>query len=296
MLLKRMVKRIMPKSIKKYIKNSLALAPESKTTEYIIRTSDIDRLYGKRVIVTGGTGAIGSAICHRLLLEGAIVGVCGRSEEKLKSVIKRFHDEKLPGNGVAVPLNLDVTSDENIENVIRYFVKEYGSIDAFINNAGGGARGDSKLLHEQDISVIDYVLNTNLRGSMICARKAAQVMTSQGYGKIINMSSVVGMQGKSKMTDYATAKAGIIGFTKSLAIELGEHNITVNCISPGMVNQIPFDAGIPVKATNTNCLKRFGYTDEVANLVAFIVSNESNYITGHNFVIDGGRSLGLRGD
>lgn len=295
MSLKQVVKRMIPLSIKKYIKKNL-VGSERTVTEYIIKTSDINKLHGKRVIVTGGTGAIGSAICHRLLYEGAIVGICGRNEEKLKSLIERFNAEKLPGSGVAFPLILDVTCDESIENAINHFVNQHGGIDVFINNAGGGAREDSKLLHEQDIAVIDRVLNTNLRGSMICARKAAQFMIPQRYGKIINMSSVIGMQGKVKMTDYATAKAGIIGLTKSMALELGEYNITVNCISPGMVNQIPFDAGMPTKRTNTNCLKRFGYTDEVANLVSFIISDEANYITGHNFVIDGGRSLGLYGD
>lgn len=98
------------------------------------------------------------------------------------------------------------------------------------------------------------------------------------------------------MTDYSSAKAGIIGFTKSLALELGTYNIRVNCISPGMVNQTLFDMGKPIQKTNTNCLGRFGYTDEVANLVAFIVSDRAKFITGHNFVIDGGRSLGLMGD
>lgn len=294
MMWKKIVKKIIPASVKKYIKKNVQTVQKG-CTEYVIRTSDIDRFSGKKIIVTGGTGAIGSAICQRLLAEGATVGICGRDMKKVNDLTARFQAQNLPG-GTIIPLYLDVTDDKSIEDAVDSFVKQAGGLDAFINNAGGGARGESKPIHEQSVEIIDRVLNTNLRGSMICARKAAQVMVEQKYGKIINMSSVVGMRGKAKMSDYAASKAGILGFTQSLALELGEYNITVNCVSPGMVNQTPFDAGMPVKPTSTNCLKRFGYTDEVANLVAFVLSNEADYITGHNFVVDGGRSLGLMGD
>ena len=129
---------------------------------------------------------------------------------------------------------------------------------------------------------------------MLCARVASSIMVKQGYGKIINMSSVMGMNGKENWSEYSASKAGILGLTKSLALELGEHNITVNAVSPGMVQQIPFDRAIPKKHSHTNPLHRFGYTDEVASLVAFLCSDEANYITGQNFVIDGGRSIGLK--
>ncbi len=297
--LKKLIKKLIPGSVKRYIKKNIQSDTcnegNHKCTEYVVKTSDIDRLAGKRIMVTGGTGAIGSAICQRLLAEGATVGICGRDMEKVNALVARFQAQEQI-KGIVIPLYLDVTDDSSIERAVEAFVQQTGGLDAFINNAGGGARGESKPIHEQSIEVIDRVLNTNLRGSMICARKAAQVMVEQKSGKIINMSSVVGMRGKAKMSDYAAAKAGILGFTQSLALELGMYNITVNCISPGMVNQTPFDAGMPVKETNTNCLKRFGYTDEAANVVAFILSNEADYITGHNFVVDGGRSLGLMGD
>lgn len=296
-MFKKILMRIIPNKMKQYIRQIVESTPkECQRVEYVIRTTDVGRLEGKRIIVTGSTGAIGSSICHRLFLEGATVGVCGRNMEKVNGLIERLTDEIHSGGGMLIPLYLDVTNDSSIGDAIESFVKKTGGLDAFINNAGGGAREKSKPIHEQSIDVIDQVINTNLRGSIICARKAAQVMVKQNSGKIVNMSSVVGMRGKEKMSDYAAAKAGIIGFTQSLAMELGKFDITVNCISPGMVNQIPFDAGIPVKETNANCLGRFGYTDEVAYLVAYILSDGGNYITGHNFVIDGGRSLGLHGD
>lgn len=110
------------------------------------------------------------------------------------------------------------------------------------------------------------------------------------------MSSVVGLQGKNGMTDYAASKSGIIGFTRSLAVELGKRGITVNCVSPGWVNQAIFDRGQKPSQGNVNCLGHSGKTDEVAALVAFLASDEAGYITGQNIVIDGGRSLGLWGD
>ena len=297
MSIKRLIKKAVPKRVKEYIKGYIACetAPTSPA-EYVVRISDVDALKGKAVIVTGSTGAIGSAVAHRLYIEGAIVGICGRNKNKVDQIIERFKRENVQKAGQLIPLYFDVTDDAGIEKAIDDFVKHVGRIDAFVNNAGGGARNKSKVLWEQDIETIDGVINTNLRGSILCARKAAQIMVRQNNGVIINMASVVGINGKEKMTDYSAAKAGIIGFTKSLALELGEYNVRVNCVSPGMVNQKPFDMGTPIQNTNKDCLRRFGYTDEVADLIAFIVSDNAKFITGHNFVIDGGRSLGLMGD
>ena len=297
MSVKHLIKKMIPKKVKKYIKTQVEKECGSiRSVEYIVHTSDLEALADKAIIVTGSTGAIGSAIAHRLYIEGATVGICGRNETKVIQIIERFEKENVSKAGHLIPICIDVTDDVSIESGIQEFIRQTGKVDALINNAGGGARSQSKLLCEQEIEVIDRVINTNLRGSLLCARKVAQTMVNQRNGVIVNMASVVGMNGKEKMTDYAAAKSGIIGFTKSLALELGKYNIRVNCVSPGMVNQFPFDAGTPTKNTNTNCLGRFGYTDEVADLVAFIVSDKAKYITGHNFVIDGGRSLGLHGD
>lgn len=294
-MIKQIIRHFLPNRIKKFVRKELGVSPSKICTNYVICTSDMERLQGKRIIVTGATGAIGSAVCHRLFLEGATVGVCGRNIIKVEELISKIHNENVNG-GEMIPLYLDVNKENSINEAIEKFINLAGGLDAFINNAGGGAREKSKPIHEQSIDIIDNVLNTNLRGSIICARKAAQMMVKQNSGSIINMSSVVGMNGKYGMSDYAAAKAGIIGFTKSLAIELGKYNIRVNCISPGMVNQIPFDAGLPEKKTDTNCIGRFGYTDEVASVIAFMLSDDAKYITGHNLVVDGGRSLGLMGD
>ena len=199
MNLRTIISRIIPMSLKQYIKTQLVGADVSATVEYIIKTSDIGKLEEKAVIITGGTGAIGSAIVHRLYLEGATIGICGRDMNKVNSVIERLKKKKLLVLEL-VPIYLDVTNDSSIETGIDEFVSHVGHLDVFINNAGGGARAESKAIHEQSVEIIDRVLNTNLRGSIMCARKAAQVMVEQNNGVIINMSSVVGMRGKERMS------------------------------------------------------------------------------------------------
>lgn len=266
----------------------------SKEYKYVLNIQDVGRLQHCNVIVTGATGAIGSAICYRLVAEGATVGIAGRNQDKIDKVLSQIQGQDLGKNaGNAIPLILDVNNDEMVRDVIRDFDKTYG-LNAFVNNAGIGFTQGRKILTEQDMKTVDSVLNTNLRASVVCAQTAAQCMIAHPTGgHIINMASVVGMRGKSRFTDYATSKAGILGFTQSLAIELGKYHITVNSISPGMITIRNFDSGdglIP----NNNCLKRMGHPDEVAGLVAYILTD--SYITGHNFVIDGGRSLGLMGD
>ena len=298
--MKRIIKRFIPKKIINKIDEILLNRVKNKlrNTEckYKIYTEDKKKLSGKVAIVTGGSGALGSAICYKFVAEGAIVGVCGRSKETVNPVVDKINSETKELGGVAVPIILDVTKEKDIEETISTFIKEYNKIDILINNAGGNVREGARLIIDQDIKVIDRILNTNLRGTIICSKMVAKYMTKQRQGKIINIGSVIGAQGQEKNCEYAAAKEGIVGFTKSLAIELAPYGINVNCVSPGMIEQIIFDKPIQEIKTNKNYIGRYGKTEDVANLVEFLVSDESSYITGQNIIIDGGRTLGLKGE
>lgn len=281
--------RIIPSAIKEKIKKEFGM---NRTAEYTIYSTDERKLSNRRAIVTGGSGAIGSAICFRLAMEGAFVGVCSRSYEKANVVIENI--KRNGGNADA--LIMDLTDEKSVSEAFKSFKNKYGDIDILVNNAGGSARNKSKLFKDQDYSVIDSVIGMNLRGTMLCTHIALNYLKQCNTSRIVNISSVVALQGKSGMTDYAAAKAGIIGFTRSLAIELARDGITVNSISPGAVSQIVFDKGIDMPNCNDNCLGHRGKTDDVAGAVAWLVSEDAQYVTGQNIVVDGGRTLGLWGE
>lgn len=282
-----LIKKLLPKKIKEKIKSEF-----NGSTLYDLNILDQGRLKNRNAIVTGGSGAIGSAICFRLAMEGAVVGVCGRNLEKINIVIENIKKN----GGYAVPIVSDVTDRTTFQKAIEDFYNKFGGIHILINNAGGSARVESTDFASQDFEVIKRILNINLIGTMQCTHVVLPYMKQDGYGRIINMSSIVGLQGKAGMTDYAASKAGIIGFTRSLAIELGKQNITVNAISPGYVNQNVFDRGRQPQFANINCMGHNGKTDDVAGTVAWLVSEDANYVTGQNIIVDGGRSLGLWGD
>ena len=283
-------KKIVPLGVKSKIKKWLGASLVK--VDYVLNVSDTGKLKGKVAFVTGGSGAIGSAVCFRLAMEGAFVGVCGRNIDNIQFVI----DNIMKNGGKAVPVCFDIDEEAAIKKAIEDFISQYGKIDILINNAGGSARKDSKAFIDQEIEVIDSVLSANLRGTMLISKYVGKYLREAKGGRIISMASVVGLQGKKNMSDYAASKAGIIGFMRSLAIELGEHGVTANCVSPGWVNRQVFDKGTADIEANINCMKRVGKTDEVAGVVAFLCSEDASYITGQNIVVDGGRSLGLWGD
>ncbi len=264
---------------------------------YHIVVDDIGRFKGKSVLVTGGTGAIGSAICFELASMGAIVGLCGRNTERINATLNIINKESEIVASNIIPIELDVNNDEQIEATIKGFANSQGKLDVIINNAGGqpGRVGDeAQVLCDKPIDQIDQILDTNLRSVLVCSRTACKIMREQEYGHIISMASVIGIGGKANYSDYAASKGGIIAFTRSLALEMARYNVRVNCISPGTVHQIPFDCGSVASYTDLNPLHRRGYTKEIADTVSFLIYNE--YINGQNIIVDGGRSIGLFGD
>lgn len=276
--------------IKRYLIRKFQL-PDRDHFEYKIYKGEEERLLGKVALVTGATGAIGTAICLRLALEGCTVGVCGRTIEKINHTISDI--QHVSPKAKLSPVLLDVTCDNEIQTSVAKFLADNGKIDILINNAGGGSRNKATELHNQEVDVIDSILNTNLRGTIMVTKCVSSVMIQQHSGRIVNLSSVMGICGKEKWSEYSASKSGIIGFTKSMALELAQYNVTVNSVAPGSVLQIPFDRKIGTVSTNMNVIGRSGYTDEVAGLIAYLVSDEASFITGQNIVIDGGRSLGL---
>lgn len=240
-------------------------------------------------IVTGGGGSIGRAVALKLGSKGAAVVVADINAEQAGRVA-----EELRAKGVeAKAVETDLRDATSIRGLVDATIEAFGKIDILVNTAGGSARGKYALFHEQTDEVLEWVLDVNLLGPMLVTRAVVPHMIEKGRGKIVLTGSIVGQRGLRRLTDYAAAKGGVIAFTKSLAMELGEHSINVNCVSPGIV---PRDGAGSERAAANSYLGRACTPENVADLVAFLCSEEASYITGQNYVIDGGRSLGLKGE
>lgn len=291
---KKIIRKIIPASFKEKIKVKLynRFGFLNVTRPYNIQLRYKENLKNKVAIVTGGSGAIGRAICCRLAAEGAIVYVCGMTGSKISAVVK----EIINLGGEAYETNLDVTDERNIHETFKGIIEKHAKIDILITSAGGSAREKSNILPDQDIAVIDEVLNINLRGTMLCAREASIQMVKQKSGKIIALSSTIGVGGKAGFSEYAAAKGGVVLFVKSLAMELGKYGINTNCVTPGIVQRDKISQQQLERIKQTNYLNSYCTPEDISNMVTFLVSEEASFITGQNFIVDGGRSLGLKGD
>jgi NAD(P)-dependent dehydrogenase (short-subunit alcohol dehydrogenase family) len=240
----------------------------------------------KVAVITGGAGSIGSAIARQLAAGGASVVVADMNLEQARQVA----DEIESAGGRALPVVVNVCEPDSIQKMVATVREKFGDIDFLINNAGGSARGECSLFHKSKLEVVDRILDVNLKGPIYCIRAVVEKMVERCSGKIINIGSIVGMQGLPYCADYSAAKGGIIAITKTLAMELGEFGINVNCVSPGLVPRPEQDAEAMRK---TNYLRSICTADDIANAVIFLLSAEANFVTGQNYVVDGGRSLGL---
>lgn len=257
---------------------------------YNICLKQKDRFKGQVAFVTGGSGAIGRAICIRLASEGAIVYVGGTRLETISGIIEEIKQLGF----IAKPLQINLLDEKSIINGFEEIKKEEGRLDLFVDCAGGGARDQMRPLIEQTSDIISKIINLNLVGGIISAREAAKIMKPQNSGKIIFISSTVGVRGLKNYSEYAAAKAGIISFATSIAMEMGQYGINVNCITPGIVQRGTIDDLQLEQIKQTNWLQDYGKPEDISSMVAYLNSEEASFITGQNFIIDGGRSLGLK--
>lgn len=265
-------------------------ATPQPTFKYELHTTHEGRLDGRYAIVTGGGGAIGSAICYRLAVEGCRVGVAGRTLATIEATVEQIVSAGIPQDRL-MPLVMDVTAEASVSSAMDRFVAHHGRLDILINNAGGGARGRMLPVEEQAMSVVREIIEVNLLGTFQCCKYAAPHL-KHSRGRVVNIGSSVGHGGLRRYAEYAASKSGLSGLTKSLALELGGHGTTVNTVSPGPVWQQPFDGDRHRESPKT-ALGRRGRADEVASAVAYLCSGEAGFITGVDLLVDGGRTLGL---
>ena len=242
-------------------------------------------LKGKTAIVTGAARGIGKAIAIKLASLGANIVLNYRSSEeeaiKVEEQIKEFGVEVLRVKG-------DISVLSEVENLINVAKEKFNTIDIIVNNAGITKDGLILRMKEEDF---DSVIDVNLKGVFNCLKTITPVMVKQKKGKIINLSSVVGIVGNAGQVNYSASKAGVIGMTKSLAKEVGSRGITVNAVAPGFIETDMTEVlndKIKEEARKALPLKRLGRPEDVANVVAFLASEESNYVTGQVINVDGG--------
>ena len=246
------------------------------------------RLRGRSALVTGGSRGIGRAIALRLASEGANVAVCARNEEAAAATAA-----EVAHSGVgSLSRGVDVSDAGQVKDLVAATIAEFGALNILVNNAGIARDNLTLRLQEADW---DAVLEINLKGAFLCCKAAARSMMKAREGRIINISSVVGIAGNAGQSNYAASKAGLLGFTKSLARELAPRNITVNAVAPGLVPDTGMTTDLGEEAVEQLLshvpLGRPGSAEDVAAAVAFLASEEAAYITGHVLTVDGGMTM-----
>lgn len=251
------------------------------------------KLDGDVAIVTGGAGYIGQAIAAKLAKEGATVVVADLNMTGAEHVASSLKED----GAIALAVEVDITNRASIKAMVTTVIQTFGKIDVLINNAGGSARlvgGRYCCFHEAEEEVLGRIIDMNLKGPLFCTRAVINHMIDRGEGRIVNLGSIAGVQGLEKVVDYSAAKGGIIAFTKALAKEVGPLGVRVNCISPGLIPRPGENTERALRANYMN--KTVGTGEDVAELALFLVSDAARFIVGQNHIIDGGRSLGVKGD
>lgn len=246
------------------------------------------RLEGKVTIITGGANGIGRETAQLFVKEGARVAVADFNEEAGQSLVDELNRQT---DGSAVFVKLDVSDPDNVQAMVDTVLTKWEVIDILINNAG--ITQDS-MLTKMSIEQWQRVIDVNLNGVFYCTRFVAPHMVQRGKGKIINTSSIVGVQGNIGQTNYAATKAGVIGMTKTWAKELGYKGIRVNAVAPGYI-ETGMVAKVPEKVIQSMVdkvpLRSFGQPSDIAYAYLYLASDESNYVNGTVLEVNGGLSI-----
>jgi 3-oxoacyl-[acyl-carrier protein] reductase len=246
-------------------------------------------LDGRVALITGAGRGIGKAVAQTLAAAGARVALLSRTEANAQAVAHAIE----AAGGHALAFGGDVADPSTVDTVIEQTLKHWERLDIVVNNAG--ITRDTLLLRMKDEDW-DAVLQTNLKGAFVCSRAALKPMTRQRWGRIVNISSVVGLTGNAGQANYAASKAALIAFTKSVALEMGSRGITCNAVAPGLI-ETDMTQAMPQQARDYALQRipvgRFGTPEDIAYGVLFLCSEYAAYITGQVFVIDGGLTVGI---
>jgi len=245
-------------------------------------------LEGKVAVVTGAGRGIGKAIALRFAAEGAAVACCSRTEANSAAVAQEIS----ASGGKAAAFAVDVADSAQVTSVCEKILKDFGRADILVNNAG--VTKDGLLMRMSDADW-DAVLDTNLKGAFLFTKALSRAMMKQRYGRIVNVTSIIGLTGNAGQSNYAASKAGLIGFTKSVARELASRNITANAIAPGFI-ETDMTAGLNDEIRETMKkiipLARMGSAEDIAGVALFLASEKAAYITGQTLTVDGGMVMG----
>ena len=245
-------------------------------------------IHNKVALITGGSRGIGKAVAIRLARDGVKLAINYKSDKKSADLVVGLANEM----GVeALAVQADVSDSSQVDVMVGQVVSTFGNVDILVNNAG--IIHDSLLMRMSE-EILDEVLNTNLKGSYNCTKAVLRYMVRQRWGRVINVVSVVGIEGNPGQSNYAASKAGVIAFSRSIAKEVASRNITVNSVAPGYIStEIVADLNPEFKELILSRIpqNKFGTVEDVSNMVGYLASEEANYITGEVIRVDGGIEL-----